>query len=143
MNANEILQLLEQYESEEESPTVNVVIQPPNERPDAVSDEDSDSSDMDAEKDLNHLPRRILGADAELDNEDNEDDPDSEPPYPTASQPTAVLSQKKNRPNKKSTEKRKWSKSSNKVGSKIGSFSQASNNSIESLKKHAVLHWML
>ena len=38
-----------------------IILQPPIERPDAVTDEDSDDDDT---NDINHLPRRILIAEA-------------------------------------------------------------------------------
>ena len=40
-----------------------IILQPPVERPDAVTDEDSDDDDT---NDINHLPRRILIAESSI-----------------------------------------------------------------------------
>ena len=53
--------------SDEDSQAINIVVLPPEERANAVSDEDSDQSDDDAEGDLLHLPPRILRNETEND----------------------------------------------------------------------------
>ena len=56
-----------------------VYIQPPKENPEAITDEDSDKSDNEAGH-INHLPRRLLQAPAEVRDEfDEQDDQDSIP----------------------------------------------------------------
>ena len=54
-------------------------VQPPKENPEAITDEDSDKSDNEAGH-INHLPKRLLQALAEVrDGFDEQDDQDSIP----------------------------------------------------------------
>ena len=50
-----------EHEGYASSSAITIILQPPVERPDAVTDGDSDDDDI---NDINHLPRRILIAEA-------------------------------------------------------------------------------
>jgi hypothetical protein len=64
--ADEVLQILgeETDDSDDDNTEINIAFVPPQERPEAVSDEDSDLSDGEVEGIVNHLPGRVLRSEA-------------------------------------------------------------------------------
>ena len=69
MTTNEILDCLEADVSDFEDSdddVINVAFFPPQDQAFAVSDEDSDLSDAEAEGDVTHSPRRLLRSSGEL-----------------------------------------------------------------------------
>ena len=131
LTANQILDIL--LEPDEDDVRTNdasmLVLQPPAERPDADTDQDSDASDAEVTSDPAHLPRRILASEAELlsppdataDGSPDGDDaaqPDLALPGPSMEQPETAA-----RPKKRSkTLPRKWSGSSRRLGENVPQF---------------------
>ena len=95
LTVNQILDILNEPDEDEECDDVGgqytVIIQPPAEIPDAETDQDSDASDDEATADPDHLPRRLLAANAELltskdDAAEDQDPQDAVPPPTSAAQ---------------------------------------------------------
>ena len=130
LTVNEILDILNEpdEECEDVDGQFTVVIQPPAEIPDAETDQDSDESDDEATADPNHLPRRLLAANAELltSKDDVPEDQDLQyvPPSTSAAQPgPSKESIDKSRPLKRPKPlPRKWTQSTRKLGERVPAF---------------------
>ena len=125
--------ILEQPDEDdlEDTDTYLIALQPPSELPGADTDQDSDASDCEATADPNHLPRRLLAAEAELVRPPHgtvECEPSRiDPPPPTPQQPEPSTSRDEDVPKPKKRLKtlpRKWTSSTRRLGQNVPLFQE-------------------